>query len=258
MAGSRVPSGDAGELRKLQARAYGPDADLFGDPEGLARLAELEAGRLDAADFAEQDDAEVEQPTDAEPDAAAEGASSSTVPTKDSLSSVSARGSSQSSSRRRLGSRRSARIGLAVGAVLAVIAIAWGVTRLFGPHPDATLWATTTANEFHEQFVPLIYDNRLFRVDRSTLVSYETYRGVEPWSVIDEFGNPCLLLEYRSAEIMLELACTPREADLIVDLAAWPVQDPDFAEGLPDGSVLRFQYHDNSVDAFLITPPADD
>lgn len=38
----------AGELKALRLRAYGPDADIDGDPQALSRLRELEARAVDA------------------------------------------------------------------------------------------------------------------------------------------------------------------------------------------------------------------
>ena len=154
-------------------------------------------------------------------------------------------------------STRSGRARLAVGAGVTAVVILWGAMWLFGAHPDATL--RLTANEADSEIADLLMNaNALEFIEASTLRSYEEYRGVEPWSGVDDVGNPCLLLVDRSAARVLGMACTPQEGDLIVDIGVWPSEDPDFSEGLPDGSIIRFQHDGDTVDAYLITAPAAD
>ena len=250
MDGPPIPADDERELRELRARAYGRDADLFDDPVGLARLAELENRRAAQATAARIDGeaasrAEAEVPPDAAlpPDAA-----------------PSATGRpSAASGWRRVVSERSREIWLGAGAGVVVVAIGWGVAWLGEPRPTATL--SSTAGRADEEVLALVAEPAgWFDIDTTRLRAYETYRGVEPWSARDEFGNPCLLLIDRAADEVLEAACTPQEVRLIADIGAWPadVSDYAFAEGLPDGTVIRFQHRGDTVDVSLIIAPGGD
>ncbi len=132
------------------------------------------------------------------------------------------------------------RIGLAAGTAAAVVGGAYAVGWLTQARPDATLERADG---------PASAVSRLLGVDESSLTAYETFRGVRPWSFVDSFGNPCLFLIEHSALLWEE--CVPREGELMADIGAWPAVDPDFATGLPDGSVIRFHYRGDAVDVFV-------
>jgi len=233
---------DAGrELRDLRARAYGPDADIQDDPAALARLAELEARHARAAAPPEVEES---APTDAAHIDLGEGEVIDVRPSPASESSP--REAAGDSRLRQLTSSRSGRIWLGAAAGIAIVAIAYGVTWAFGPHPDATLWPTTV--EPDTQVLSLMLDAD---IDLSTLEAYEPFHGVEPWFAVDDYGSPCLMIVERSTNALLEAHCTPREAELFADIGAWPAVDADFAEGMPDGSIIRFHYRGNAVDAFV-------
>lgn len=132
------------------------------------------------------------------------------------------------------------RIGLATGTAAAVVVGGYAITWLVQPRPEATLRAADG---------PASAVARLLGVDASSLTSYESFRGVRPWSALDSFGNPCLFLIEHSTLLWEE--CVPREGELMADIGAWPALAPDFAAGLPDGSVIRFHYRGNTVDVFV-------
>jgi len=228
------------ELEYLRARAYGTHPDIQDDPAALARLAELEARAHDTAVAAppEAHAAPHAVPADAEPAARpGEGRAAS--------------------SWRRLASSRAGRTWLAAGAglaVVAVVAVAYGVAWLAGPHPDATLQPTNGEADLRVVGSMTWY---LREVDVSTLRPYESFRGIQPWSAADSDGNPCLVLIERSTNMLLGAECTPPEGDLLADAGAWPAVRYEFGEGLPDGSIIRFHLHDGAVDAFVHLAPTE-
>ena len=255
---SPVASDDARELRELRARAYSADSDIQQDPVALARLAELEDRRVESAGLTGRSDVDVDDSTNAIADAASSDAAPPSAASSTQPEPTSSIGRSPDSSRwQRMTSTRSGRTRLAVGAGVTAVVILWGAMWLFEPHPDATL--RLTATEADSEALALMRNaDALWEIDGSTLKSYEEYRGVEPWSGVDDVGNPCLILVDRSAASVLGMACTPQEGDLMVDIGVWPSLDPDFSEGLPDGSIIRFHHGGDTVDAYLVTAPAAD
>ncbi|MFD4959577.1 hypothetical protein [Microbacterium sp. NPDC058389] len=150
-------------------------------------------------------------------------------------------------SRRRATLPRWVMVGIAVGLGLVV---AYGAAWLLGPRPDATLTrfrgdAVTTINGL---------SNAAVDVDVTTLEPYEAFMGLEPWYATDYLGNPCLLIIEPGTRYPLAGACTPPEADLIVDVGVWPAEADQFAEGLPDGTVIRFQLHRDAIDVYVHRP----
>jgi hypothetical protein len=132
------------------------------------------------------------------------------------------------------------------------LAIAYGVAWLMGPHPDTTL--QRTRGESRSQITTLL-DYSPVEVDPATLEPYETFRGLQPWSATDALGNPCLIIIEPSTSYLHGAACTPREAELVVDVGAWPVNHDSFAEGLRDGTIIRFELRGDAVDVTVHRPP---
>ncbi|MGI9824251.1 hypothetical protein [Agromyces sp. Marseille-Q5079] len=261
MDGPPIVPDDERELRELRARAYGREPDILDDPVGLARLAELEDRRVAKAASRVEGEAstEVEPSPHAEPPGDSSHLERPTAGRSRDSEPPATGGPSATWCRRRMASKRSRPIWLGAGAGVAVVAIVWGVSWLREPRPTAAL--ASTADRADEEVLALVAEYiPLLDIDTTTLASYETYRGVEPWSARDEFDNPCLVLIDRSADAVLEAACTPEEGQLIADIAAWPASGPAFAfaEGLPDGSIIRFRHRGDTVDAFLIIAPGGD
>jgi hypothetical protein len=132
---------------------------------------------------------------------------------------------------------------------IAVVAIMYGVATVLAPAPDATLSPTgATADDL---LIGLVRNSGPIDIDLSTLESFEPFHGIEPWSAVDDYGNPCLVLIERSRERLVEAVCTPTEADLVADYGAWPASDYDFGDPLPDGSIVRFHHRGDTVEAFV-------
>jgi len=133
------------------------------------------------------------------------------------------------------------------------LAIAYGVAGLLGPHPDTTLHRSQDPAE-SSQITTILEDYSPVEVDPATLAPYETFLGLQPWYATDFLGNPCLIISEPSTSSVHGGACTPREADLMVDIGAWPVFHDAFAEGLPEGTVIRFRLRGESVDVTVHRP----
>ncbi|HEX5856600.1 MAG TPA: hypothetical protein VFY91_00685 [Microbacterium sp.] len=246
-----VPPNVEDELMRLRARAYGTAPDIHDDPSALARLAELESERrgdrtggptVDAREPAHDsslDDART---------APAGGSPGGSEPIPQTAP-------ADASGEGRPAPQGPARLWVAAAVGAALVAAVYGGVWLLGPRPDASLGPT--AREVEAELTTSLALNRRWAedLDFSTLESYETYRGIEPWSAVDYYGDPCLVLVDRVTSALLEVACAPAGADLVADVEAWPALDPDFAEGLPDGSVIRFQLRDAAVDAFVHRAP---
>lgn len=131
------------------------------------------------------------------------------------------------------------------------LAIAYGVGWVLSPHPDATLQRTDGETPWS---ITSLLDYSSVEVEPATLKPYEEFRGLQPWSASDSLGTPCLFIVEPSTDYLQGSACTPQEADLIVDVGAWPVYNDSFAEGLPDGTIIRFQLRGDAVDVTVHRP----
>ena len=248
----RAPFEDELELRALHARAYGPDPDIQNDPAALARLIELEAARAEAASPAAAEVVPAEPASGLPvPAASDDRAGLGQTPEPPSRPEPAAR----SSLVRRLTSSPSRLVGMATVAGVAVLAVVYGVATLLGPRPDATL--STTGATVDDLLVGLVRNSGPIDIDLSTLESFDTFLGVEPWSAVDDYGNPCLILIERSRQRLVEAQCTPPEADLMADFGAWPAYEYDFGDRLPDGSIVRFHHRGDTVEAFVHPAPRD-
>ena len=242
---------DEAELRALHVRAYGPDPDIQDDPAAFARLIELEAVRAQHASAASPSPEE-RPPADPAPAASASADDpSALLPAPESLSPPGS--AARLSLARRLTSSPSRLLAVATAAGLAAGAVIYAVATLVGPRPDATLAPTAAAPD--ELLIALVRNSGPIDIDLSTLQSYETFGGIEPWYAVDDYGNPCLILIERSRERLVDAECTPAEADLVGDYGEWPAYEYDFGDGLPDGSIVRFQHRGNSVEAFVHPVP---
>ncbi|GAA2972633.1 hypothetical protein JOD63_000135 [Microbacterium terrae] len=136
-------------------------------------------------------------------------------------------------------------------AAIAGVAITGAVAWVAGPHYDAVLQPTD--REIDDPLRSQVGDDA--DLDIAGLRSYAAFRGVEPWSTIDRDGSPCLLIIDRSTDLILDVACAPAGAGAFVEAAAWPTLDRAFADGLPDGTVIRFLLGDETVDVSVIRAP---
>ena len=249
------------ELSELRARAYGPLPDIQDDPAALARLRELEEAHTRSAAMT---DADARAPAMAAAGPrlvhvgaflAAEAAGTDSTAAggrtraADPLDEVSA---SQVPPRRLTASRR---VMLTSAAVVIVLALAYVVTWLLQPHPDATLRPieTSVGDE-----VPGLYAIAFREVDTSTLRAYESYRGLEPLVAVNERGWVCLIAINLEDRVFFGIDCPPPGADPFIEVPVLAGRD-DFFEGeVPEGSVIRLILHDDVVSVFLHpAPPAD-
>ncbi len=255
-----VPADDAleVELAALRARAYAADADIDDDPEALGRLAELEAWHAaglsaPAADVRlESDDSSVIGQGAGDSAAGKSAAGDPAAPAQPPAS----RPRVQALLRR---AARSGAVLFALGAaatacvVLAGAALwGWG-----GPRADVTL-APTSAQP--QPYVLRLTDSaRQLLIDKSTLRTYETYRGVELWSAASVLGNSCLLALEPTSDRLLAAGCVPPGADPIIEIYDVPVYSRDrWHDGLPTGTVVRFIQNDHTVSVWLYpgAPPS--
>ena len=247
---SSPPSDAEHELSELRARAYGPHPDIQTDPVALARLTELEAARIASP----PDGAHTEIGA---PAAAADGApaadsawTASRGDPPDSAAGIPPLTESSGSSPRllwhRLTATRARRSSAVAGAVVAIVTLAYTVASLVGPHPDARLHSI--ADEPDGVVLSLI-DFLGIDADPSTIRGYETYRGVQPWFLVNAQGFHCFMIIQRVGGGVDGANCVPPEVDLFADIGPPRVGD-DFSE-VPDGSIIRFHYRGDSVDVFI-------
>ena len=161
---------------------------------------------------------------------------------------------------------RSRRISFIAASIAVVVLSGYAVTELLGPHPDATLHPTAAAAK--DRVIQLM---EVMGVDGdlSTLRGFERYRDVEPWSVVDAEGRRCLMALDRGRNTgkpspegwpsgILNAQCVPPGAELFVDLGVWPAFNDAYAEGLSDGTIIRFRLREDAVHVFLYPAPEAD
>ncbi|MGW9587035.1 hypothetical protein [Microbacterium sp. NPDC055455] len=250
MTGTPLPP-DA-ELAALRERAYGAVPDIWDDPAALARLAELEDAHA-LARIAPKSGGNDDPPTHAPAPTVRDDPESRGELDAESLA-PGGRGPARREGRGHLSTR------WWVAGVLAVVpaVLVLGGARLLEARPDATLAAIDMTDVDVVQGIQAAWGSSAAGLEEASFHAHQSFRGIEPWSGVDDFGNPCLFLIDRPATVPLDYACTPSSADVFVDLGAWPALDQDFAEGLPDGSVLRFRLRDGTVDVFVHLAPASD
>lgn len=261
MTGSRLSPDAERELRDLRIRAYGPNPDIGSDPAALARLAELE----DAHASARPSVMDIAPPVAAVESLAVTAPATTTIDTQarpleptavlgDGGAGTAFSGFISLRERwQRATSTRPGRLGVTAGAIVVALSLVYAIVWVVTPHPDAILQAT--GHEPDAQLIRLLPAGSQLKIDVSSLRSYETYRGLEPWSGVDAWGNPCLIILERTTDKLIAAECMPREAALLADAAAWPYWHDEFARGLPDASLVRFHLDGDTVEAFLHLAP---
>ncbi len=239
------------ELRELRARAYGPHPDIQDDPEALARLAELEAARLDGHASAEGGRHESQESIQLTAETVVVGEEAPILGAVVAGDGPARRGSLW----RRVTATQTGRVGLIAGLVVVAVGAWFAATWNAAPKPEATLQPTgVEADAFTLSAVSYA---PLAEVDRSTLRGYERYRGLQPWVAENAQGSRCLLAIQGGT--LHGVRCAPPEAELLIDIGAYPLDyTAEYMDGLADGTVIRFQLHGDTVDAYLFTPPGAD
>ena len=254
---SSVPSDAARELAELRARAYGPDADIQGDPEALRRLRELEAARLVGLPrHPERGDEEADAPAASaaarDPDVGPSATQGGDVGAwaRPDVSLDAATDARPRSLSRRTASTRAGRTTIVVGAVAAALAVGYAVDWFVGPHPDVTLRAVTdTANSSALAMIGFLEA----QPDASTIRGYDSYRGIEPWFFKNEQGFQCFMLVTGPTSVD-GANCAPPGVELFADITPWRQLVDEDTEPLPAGSIIRFHYRDDRVDVYVYPP----
>jgi hypothetical protein len=238
---STSTSDESRELADLRRRAYGPDADIQGDPDAMRRLHELEseARRADPA-------AAHEPETDEARESAAEAASvtepvvenhpveSATVPT-----------------------RRWWRSGV-------VWAVA-GVSLLLGGAIGATALAASTAPsdgpDVTLEALPGVDDQgpgwdeglKSWGMEPTSVVQYEAYDTIDVMTARASDSARCILLLHQGS--IFTAACARGGLDPVLDLGVdegWPIH---FEQPLGPDGVLRFMARADGVDVWARPGP---
>ena len=244
MDASSPPSDAERELDELRRRAYGPHPDIQVDPAAMARLTELEAALTAGPPGGAH--TEIGEPAAVEDGApVAETAGTSRADRPDSVASGE---DSPRSLWQRLTASRDRRGAFVAGALAAVLALAYAVAWLVGPHPDATV------HRIPDEADGVVLSLLSFLgtdAELSSIRGYEPYRGLEPWFAVDAQGFQCFMIIERSSRTVDGGNCVPPGVDLFADIGAWPLLGDDFMRGLPDGSIIRFHYRGDSVDVVV-------
>jgi len=249
------------ELDDLRARAYGPHPDIQDDAVALARLTELEAAHITSPPVGT--DAQIAAPA-ADADGARAADSAWTAASGDSLdpavgvASVAGAapvepvaGSGKGSPppfRDRVTAAATRRRVFVAGSLMALLAVAYTVAWLVGPHPDATL------DEVPDESDRLALSLIAFLggdADRSTLRGYQLLGKFQPWFHVDTQGMHCFMIVNRSNATVDGANCVPPGVDLFADIGAWPSFGDYLPEDLPNGSIIRFHYRGDSVHVFV-------
>lgn len=247
------------EFEELRKRAYGPNPDIDDDPPALARLHELEAAHR--ADVRRRADAPTSQAaaapglprkvTPPTPPAAPAGRPASAAPPARPADPPPEEARSRS-----LWQRATAtwwrRIAWVAGALVIAGGIVATVLISSAPRPNATLHATTTGSD--DRLRSLVAEEAILEIDTFTLRAYGTYRGLEIWSAENAFDSPCLVAMHRENDTLSEWRCAPRPADLIMDVSSTGDGFEGF-DGLDGDGIIRFIYHDETVDVFVHMMP---
>jgi hypothetical protein len=146
----------------------------------------------------------------------------------------------------------SRRLGFIAMAMIAGIMLVYAITRLLGPHPDATQHRIAVETEFG---LADLLSSQGVNADDSTLRQYEPYRDVQLWSVMDDRGYSCLAAWEQGLSGRFGHRCVAPGTEVFVDLEAVRGSD-SFGEWLPDDSFVRFQLRGAGVDVYL--PPASE
>jgi hypothetical protein len=250
MSESATPSQRDQELRELRERAYGPHSDIQDDPDALARLAELESVLLDEhasarpGEHASQESVELTAETVAVVEA----------PMPDAMVAES-EPVQRRSAWQKVWSTPTGRVWLIGGSLVVIIALINAVTWFAPQRPEATLQPTGIEVEGH--ILSAVSRAPLAELDTTTLRGFEAYRGLEPWVAEGAQGSSCLIVIDRAT--LRAIRCAPPEAELSLDIGAWPLDATyPYMEGLADGTVIRFQLHGDTVDAYVYPPSNTD
>jgi hypothetical protein len=231
-----LPSERQRELAALRSRAYGPDADINGDADALARLIELEemtrARGSERTDLADRDAGL--PPAGALAGAGANGQSVTAVLIDDDVES--------SVAVVRPWWRRVPLVALIAAAGALGLAVGFIAPMLGSPGPVTTLERAPIDG------APL--DFGMYGVRAESPVRYEPFHNLEVWSAQTPQGSTCIVVASDTGE-WVTTGCAPEPLQ--------PTADVTFFEGmrsidgleLPDGSLLRFVLRDDVMEIWI-------
>jgi hypothetical protein len=244
---------EARELAALRQRAYGPGSGIA--PEAIARLEELEAASRHAspvqsaaalvqtptetARSTARDHPATEDPSDSDGAGEAAAASASREGRADATGDAGHTGRAPNTTVRWIVG------GGAVLVILLIAAIVWGVTQITGTRSDITLAVVPTEADTGRAAGQEGFLNS-YGVDLESITQFEDYRALTAWSAPTDSGGRCLVVD--AAEFgTIDVRCTPRGLDPIVDVMIWEGMPTGMMGGLPPGSVIRFVLEGDSV-----------
>ncbi len=254
------------ELHDLRARAYGPESDIEADPAAIARLIELETTHVAGT-------SPLNVTPSVENGAADQGSTS--APTRDTVAASPAapkgeppiQATSRERSARSLWRRSTltlSREWFVLGSIV-VAAILGSVVWIIAPdrdgtlHPDATLQPTESDREsslFIESLIARDEDPNI-----STLRQFERYHDIDVWSVQvssveDSSGNNTCLIAWDRMGGRVQYECLPRGIEVAVNMTVEAESVDRVGEWLADGSMISLHLRENTVDVFILSPPA--
>ncbi|MGC5222549.1 hypothetical protein ACPW96_08100 [Micromonospora sp. DT81.3] len=246
--GQSVTPGIAAELQRLRRRAYGPDADIAGDPAAQARLAALETtiGRTTPPLRTGDDDADDAEPT---PARAASVQAASPRPIEEPA--LGRRGIDESAPP---WWRRRDILALAAALLLICAGILVGMPGALPPVPAETLHIRAESagvpSAHRAELDAAGSLSHLALVDDG-LRLYEDLRGINVWSAPTVHGTTCLLLTTRSQGLWA-VACAPSETEPRIELNKYGSvlvhrDEEDPWHGMPFGSLIRVELRGDTV-----------
>lgn len=269
------------ELAALRRRAYGPDADIAGDPRAQARLVALEhelAARDSGAPGGALSRDSKGSATAGVDTVTADGAIETSRAAGDDAEAGIATTSATSETSRGGPARRMRRAlpWVVASAATVVAAIAVGALYVDGltePEPeyvripdrslpqDAPDYVLALASVGADADDPRDPHGTLDQLGLSTddLRQYDDFRGLSVWSGESRSGAACLLVAHPVQglnEGIGDAVCFPRGFDTIAELRlCGGCSAPEVFAGLPTGSLIQFALKGDHVDVYV--RPAD-
>lgn len=269
-----VEGDEPDELRRLRARAYGPDADISSDPVALARLTELEAaetarqtaaharatdastpelephppwGSLHEPSAVDQREPVPESVDGPEPEPERGRASARDGPP--ASGSPSAPGPVEAIPRTTRAWWRRWGWWVALGGGAAVLTIAVSAFSWLSPRPpDYVLHLVPQSPDD----APRVYIGGYlaqFGIDDEDLRRFEDFRGFSVWSGESRYGTDCVLVTHRQEGGTG--GCAADGLVPTVDLTRYQGWSDNLFQGMPAGSLVRFTLEGDHVNVYL-------
>lgn len=257
------------ELQRLRARAYGPDADIDGDPDAMERLAELERLRHDDASASPPAAADADAPvrqsgeTDATPSPPTAETGAETVSEESAPEETEPAGDEPRTSRRDRWKRRAA-WGASIAATVfitaaATTAVTFPLTPLSPVPRDVDVQQVATLLVDEDFVIP-----SAFGEDLGDAYGFDAFAGLRAITVERGWANPgtdgCLIIVSdrmgRGGQEFIEgplyFGCAAGPFPAAVNLRVTPDSPQRLRDEYPEGTSLQF-LHDGSRIAVFVT-----